>query len=197
MRTLFEELRYEVKNWWVSLVLGILLIGLSLFMIFSPITGYETIAILFCVIMIASGIMEIFFAASNRKVLSDWGWFLAAGIIDLILGLAIFIIPGMKEAILPFILAFWLMFRGISGIGFSIELHRYGSKSWGWYLAIGIISVLCSIGVIFFPMVGAVSVVWIISFILLFSGISQIMLAFDLKRLYNESQDLKKRFDRE
>lgn len=196
MRTsLFEELKYEVKNWWVSLISGILLVGLGFLMIFYPMAGYAAIAIIFSITMLISGVLEVFFSVSNKNVISDWGWFLAFGILDIILGLVLLFIPGLKEAILPFILAFWLMFRGISNIGYSIDLNRYGSKNWGWYLTIGILSILCSVGVIFFPMAGAVSVVWIISFVFLFLGLSRIMLAFDLRKLHSECQQLKKRLE--
>lgn len=192
---LFEELKYAVKNWWISLLVGILFIGLSLLLIFFPVAGYEAIAITFSVLMFISGIFEIIFAANNKNILPGWGWFLALGILDVILGLVLLFIPGLKEAIIPFILAFWLMFRGISSIGYSIDLQRFGSKNWGWYLAIGILSILCSIGVIFFPVAGAISVVWILAFVFLFLGISRIMLAFDLKSLKNDNEKMKERIE--
>ena len=182
---LFNELRGQVKNWWVSLIIGILFLAVGFLVIFYPMAGYEAIAVLFSVIMLIAGIFEIVFATSNRKVLPGWGWYLALGILDVILGLVLIFIPGLKEAVIPFILAFWLMFRGISSIGYSIDMQRYGSHSWGWYLAFGILAVLCAIGVIFFPMAGAISAVWICGFLFLLLGISRIMLSFDLKKLYD------------
>ena len=40
-----------------------------------------------------------------------------------------------------FIIAFWLMFRGFSSTGYSIDLKRYGTRDWGWYMAFGILAV--------------------------------------------------------
>lgn len=187
MRTIIcSELKSRVKNWWISLIMGILFLGVGLLILFYPLAGYEAIAILFSAIMLVTGIFEIIFAASNKNVLSGWGWYLALGILDVILGLVLIFIPGFKEVVIPFILAFWLMFRGISSVGYSIDLQRYGSKNWGWYMTFGILAVLCAIAIILFPLAGAVSAVWICGFLFLFLGISRIMLAFDLKKLHNE-----------
>jgi uncharacterized membrane protein HdeD (DUF308 family) len=98
-------------------------------------------------------------------------------------------------AVIPFIVAFWFMFRGFSAIGFSIDLSRYGVKGWGWYLVFGILAILCSMAIIWQPAVGALSVVYIIAFAFMFIGVFRIMLAFDLKSLHDNSEKMKERLD--
>ena len=86
MKTLFDELQYEVKNWWMSLLLGILYVVVAISLMFAPFSGYAVLSILFSISMLFSGLLEISFAVSNRKNVSSWGWYLAGGIIDMVLG---------------------------------------------------------------------------------------------------------------
>ena len=67
MKTIFDELKQEVKNWWISLILGILYVVVALSLMFSPLDGYAALSILFSVSMLVSGLLEISFAVSNRR----------------------------------------------------------------------------------------------------------------------------------
>ncbi len=193
--TFVEEIKNAVKNWWISLVMGILFIGVALLLMFYPLEGYGALVVLFSACMFASGILEIIFSVSNKNVLSGWGWYLTCGIIDLLLGLFLIFNPGMTAVIIPFILAFWIMFRGFAAIGFSIDLSRMGVKGWGWYLAFGILAIICSIAIIWQPTAGALASVYILAFAFMFMGFFRFMLAFELRDLHKNSQKLKEKLD--
>lgn len=77
------------------------------------------------------------FAAGNKKTISSWGWYLAGGIIDLLIGIYLVFYPLVSMELIPFIVALWLMFRGFTLCGYSTDLKRYGTKDWGgiWCLA--------------------------------------------------------------
>lgn len=55
MKTLFDELQYEVKNWWMSLLLGILYVVVAISLMFAPFSGYAVLSILFSISMLFSG----------------------------------------------------------------------------------------------------------------------------------------------
>ena len=131
MKTIFDELKQEVKNWWISLILGILYVVVALSLMFSPLDGYAALSILFSVSMLVSGLLEISFAVSNRRRVSSWGWYLAGGIIDMILGFYLIAYPLLSMEVIPFIIAFWLMFRGFSSVGYAMDLKRYGKTGVG------------------------------------------------------------------
>ena len=135
MKTLFDELQCEVKNWWMSLLLGILYVVVAISLMFAPFSGYAVLSILFSISMLFSGLLEISFAVSNRKNVSSWGWYLAGGIIDMILGFYLIAYPLLSMEVIPFIIAFWLMFRGFSSIGYAMDLKRYGTRDWGWHIS--------------------------------------------------------------
>lgn len=178
MKTIFDELQQEVKNWWISLILGILYVIVAISLMFSPLSGYAVLSILFSVSMLFSGLLEISFAVSNRRRVSSWGWYLAGGIIDMILGFYLIAYPMLSMEVIPFIIAFWLMFRGFSSVGYAMDLKRYGTRDWGWYVAFGILAVICSLIILWQPAVGALYAVYMISFAFLIIGFFRIMLSF-------------------
>lgn len=189
MKTFIDRLDYAVKYWWLSLLVGIIFILFAIYLMFAPLASYIALSILFSVSMFVSGVFEIAFAVSNRRNISSWGWYLTGGIIDLILGIFLMINPGLSMSVLPFVLAFWLMFRGFSAIGYAIDLKRYGTRNWGWYMAFGILAILCSIGIIWQPAIGAFTLVYMVAYALLIIGIFRIMVAFELKNLHKRNKD--------
>ncbi len=187
METSFENaVKSAVKNWWMSLIAGILLLIIGLWMMFFPLSSYMALSIVFSACMFVSGLFEILLATGNYKNLDGWGWYLAAGIIDFILGFFLLCYPGITMAIIPFIVAFWLMFRGFSTIGFAIDMHRWAVRNWGWYLTFGILAVLCSLWIMFQPLAGGFIALFMVSFTLVIVGISRIMLSFDLRDLHKK-----------
>ncbi|MDR0940842.1 MAG: DUF308 domain-containing protein, partial [Bacteroidales bacterium] len=161
MKTIIEEVNEAVKLWWLSLVLGILFVALGIVMMFTPGLTYMALALVFSIGMFVAGIFEITFSISNRKTLSGWGWYLASGIIDLLFGILLISIPELSLAVIPFLVAFWFMFRGFSVIGFSVDLKQVGNTNWGWYLVFGILIIVCSTVLLFHPLSGALLFVYI------------------------------------
>ena len=187
MNTFDERISSAVKNWWVSLLLGLLYILIAICLMFTPMASYVALSLLFSVAMFVSGTLEILFAVSNRKHISSWGWYLAGGIIDLILGIYLMASPELSMTVLPFILAFWLMFRGFSSTGYAMDLKRFGTGNWGWYMAFGILAIICSIAIIWQPGLGVFTLVYMIAYALLIIGIFRVMLSFELRSLHKKA----------
>ena len=193
MKTFIDQIDYAVKNWWMSLLVGILYIIIAIYLMFAPLASYIVLSILFSISMFVSGLLEIAFAFSNKKIISSWGWYLTGGIVDLILGILLMANPGLSMSVLPFILAFWLMFRGFSAAGYSLDLKRYGTQNWGWYMAFGILAILCSIGIIWQPGAGAFTLVYLIAYALLIIGIFRVMLGIELKSLHKKNIEMREK----
>ncbi|MDR1054778.1 MAG: DUF308 domain-containing protein [Prevotellaceae bacterium] len=185
-----KSIKSAIKNWWVSLILGILYIVMAIWMFCDPIEGYTAIAIAFSIVLFASGIMEIYFAATNCKIIDGWGWYLTGGILDFIIGFVLVCYPGLTMAMLPYFLGFWLLFRGIMTIGTSFDLQSYRVKGWGWTLASGILAVVLSFFVIINPIFGGMSVLLLVGLALLFMGIFRIILSIYLRKLHKIGKDI-------
>lgn len=184
MSTSFKQYAQQtVKNWWVSLLIGIVLIIFSILLLIQPAQAYVAISIVFSVCMFMSGIFEIVFSLSNSSFLPGWGWYFAGGVIDLMLGIVLMSNPELSMGVIPFLVAFWIMFRGFTCIGFSTDMHRLGVKDWGWFLVFGILAVLCSFAIMWQPAAGAATAVYFTSFAFFFIGVCRVMLACEFKKI--------------
>lgn len=179
----FNSLKSSVKYWWLSLILGILLIVMGFWVMNTPRESYITLAIFFSWLLFFKGIMEMVFAISNKDSLKGWGWYLAGGLVDFILGGFLTFNPNITMAILPFLVGFWMMFGGVSSIATAFEFKSYDSKGWGWLMFVGIITIIFSILIIYNPILGGFYLVFMTAFALISFGIFRIMLSFRLKKL--------------
>ncbi len=102
METVFNEIQHSVKNWWASLLLGIVYIIVALWLMFAPLSSYVALSIVFSISMLISGILEILFAVSNRKGVPSWGWYIVGGLIDLVLGIYLIAYPMVSMEVIPF-----------------------------------------------------------------------------------------------
>jgi uncharacterized membrane protein HdeD (DUF308 family) len=77
----------EAPGFWWSLVSGILAIAVGVMLIVWPVSGAASLTLVLIAFFLIEGIASIMFALDHRKELSGtWGWMLASGIVDLLLG---------------------------------------------------------------------------------------------------------------
>ena len=105
MNELVGGLGYAVKNWWMSLLLGLLYIAVALCLLFAPVSSYVALSVIFSISILVSGILEIFFAVGNKKIINSWGWYLAGGIIDLLIGIYLVFYPLVSMELIPVVTA--------------------------------------------------------------------------------------------
>ena len=67
MNELVGGLGYAVKNWWMSLLLGLLYIAVALCLLFAPVSSYVALSVIFSISILVSGILEIFFRRRQQK----------------------------------------------------------------------------------------------------------------------------------
>ena len=183
-QSIFKTVKTSVKNWWVHLLIGILFVIMGFWVMFTPLASYIGLSIFFSVIIFISGLVEIIFAVSNRDQIDGWGWFLAAAIFDFLFGIILISYPGITITILPILLAFWLMFKGFSAIGTSIDLKHYKVSAWGWLLFVGIACILFAVLIIANPLIGGLSIVYMTAFAFISIGIFRIMLSLKLRKMH-------------
>jgi hypothetical protein len=184
-QTIFKEVKEAVKYWWLLLLTGLLLIAVGIWVFASPAAAYLSLSVLFGACILTIGVFETVFAITVRKSMKGWGWTLASGLLDIVIGSYLLAYPAVTMAILPFVLGFWLLFRGFSAIGFSFEMKSYGDLNWGWFL-------LFAIGIIFFafmilavPAFGVANIIVWTGLSFIFAGVLRIILAFGLKKWKN------------
>lgn len=192
---ILETARRAVKNWWVSILVGILAIVLGIWCAVTPDTTLVALTIVFIVAFLISGIFEIVFAVSNRDM-SGWGWSLAGGILDLILGILLMALPlPVITIVLVYFVGFWILIRSIWGIGTASDLSRWKVKGWGWMLALAILGVIAAFFFFISPVFGGGMIVWFAAFAFVFYGVFRIYLGIWLKSLKNHAGEVADRIE--
>ncbi|NDV47357.1 HdeD family acid-resistance protein [Paludibacter sp. 221] len=195
MRDLIENVKRTVKYWWISLIIGVLALIVGIWSLVTPIETFFALTILFVVTFFIEGILEIAFSISNRKIITGWGWNLAMGIIDVIFAIILMRNMALTPLVFSYVIAFWVLFRAVWGIGVSIDLKGYRDSGWGWLLALSIIGVIIAILMLLVPTLAASFAVYMVGFALIVYGIFRIYLAFRLKGLKNNIRDIKKQLE--
>lgn len=177
----------EIRYWWVSLLAGILSVAVGIWCIATPAESLMALTTVFICVLIATGICNAVFAAVNARESIGWGWTLARGILELLLGIWLIALPlSFVAEMLVLIVGFWILFYAVLGIGEACELQRLGVRGWGWLLACGILCLILSFIYLVTPVYGGFFVVLYAGLSFLFYGIFRIVLAFTLHRLGRE-----------
>jgi|SRR5690606_6041195 len=187
--TILRTVQSAVRNWWISLLLGILYIIAGIWVFQTPLASYVSLSIIFSVFIFISGISQIIFSISNKENIESWGWYLAGGILDLIIGILLITHPLITMIILPFYVGFWLLFQGFIAIGLSFQFKSVGALFWGWLLFFGILTLVFSFLLLANPVFAGLSIVYMTAMAFITAGIFRIVLAFGLKKIKKNLKD--------
>lgn len=190
--TLLDTVGKTVKHWYIPFIVGLLMVGVSVWTFMSPMESYMALSIVFSVSFLISGLLQIYFAIENREM-KNWGWVLAVGILSFAVGVLLVRDPQVSMATLPFYVGFALMFQSISSIGYAYDLKDSGVMDWGNLLAMGILGLLFSFLLIWNPMFSGMTIVIWTGLAFLFSGIYVIYLSLKLKKIRHKAHEIKKR----
>lgn len=179
----FEIEKRPAKNWYLLLILGIVFILMGVWILRTPVSSLIALTIFFAITFLVSGIFETIYAIANRKIIYNWGWNLAGGIIDLLIGILLISVPGLSFVFLMFYVGFALIFRAIMTIGWAVYLNRQGFRNWGWVLVAGIIGLILSFVLLSDPAFTGWLIVIYLSITFMMLGIAQIVLSLWLKQL--------------
>jgi uncharacterized membrane protein HdeD (DUF308 family) len=168
------------KYWWSVLLLGILLFLLGFWMLYSPIQGYALIANLFGWSLIVTGIFESTVATSMERRLPGWGWWLAGGIIDVIVGVILVSNIVLAAAVLPFCFAFIFLYKGVQNVVASFVIAG-GNRAWWLYLINGLLMLIIAWMFFTSPASSAFMTDFLVAVYFIYWGAALAAMSFDLK----------------
>lgn len=184
----FETVKSPAKHWYLLLILGVIFVLMGIWTLRTPVSSLIALTIFFAVTFLVSGIFETIYAVANRKIIYNWGWNLAGGIIDLLIGVLLIANPGLSVIFLLFYVGFALIFRAIMTIGWAVHLNKLGFRNWGWVLVAGILGLIFSFLLIWNPAITGLVVIIFLSVTFIILGIGQIIISLRLKQL-NKKED--------
>ncbi len=170
------------KYWWVILVRGIILILLGMAMLIWPKQSLQVFGIIFVAYLFVDGVMSIFQGFSERKEgQSGVGNFVVGGL-AIVAGIVILVWPSWSVEVLAYLVAFWALLAGISGVAGGFALRKQPGSGWGWFVAWGVLALVFGIIVLFNPAAGILSILWLVALWAIMAGIVFAIASFFVRK---------------
>jgi uncharacterized membrane protein HdeD (DUF308 family) len=166
------------RSWWVLLVNGIITVVAGGIILFTDWT-LSDLAVFIGALLVFRGLLDMF---SEPVDGSSRGWTLVLGLLEVGLGVLVWVWPSPTLLVIAFWIGWYVLFSGVMTISGAIA-GRDVIPYWGFMLALGIGEVLLSFWLLARPGMTLVAAVLAIGLWALLAGVAQIVVAIDLKRL--------------
>ena len=170
-------------SWWVFLIVGIVWLLVALVLFRFDLTSVATVGVLLGVLFLGAGLNEFALMGYHRS----WRWFHALmGVLFVVGGLWCFIRPVGTAIELASIFGFLMIFKGSFDLITSV-MARDLSELWWLGVVVGILEILLGFWASqsYVEPVLRLIVLWA-GFMAIFRGLSEIVIAFDLRRVRKE-----------
>jgi uncharacterized membrane protein HdeD (DUF308 family) len=109
----------------------------------------------------------------------NWGWRLGGGVIDLLIGVFLIVYPLISVEVIPVLMAFWLLFRGLAVIGDAIDMRRYSALRCVTFTVLGVLAIVCALFMLWMPAIGILYALYIVSTAFFVIGLFKIVGSFE------------------
>lgn len=172
------------RYWWVPLISGLIFLGFGIWTLCCPAESLEVLAYAFAICFTLAGMFYTGFACAVSKWSSDWGWTLAVGLLEVVLGVWLLCLPaGQLTVAFMFMAGFWLLFAAINAV---CESFAVSAGSVGWTIVSVLFLIMTIVFTVVFlsdPIVGGVAVWLWLGLSLISYGIFRLVLAGKLRSL--------------
>ncbi|MDJ0394611.1 HdeD family acid-resistance protein [Rhodococcus sp. G-MC3] len=175
-------LRIGKDLWWAVLLRGVFAVIFGIVALVWPSVTVWALVVVFGAYAIVDGISAIIRAVQARKVESGWIWWLLGGVVSLVAGIVAFVWPDITALAAVFVIGFWAIMGGILEIAGSFRLKKFdGAAHWVVLLVAGILELLFGIVLVFFPVSGILSIVWLVGVFAVMLGVLFVVSAFQVR----------------
>lgn len=185
-----DEIDNVSSNWWILLLTGIVGVVAGGIILFTD-WSVGGLAAFIGAVLLFQGILTMFSVPLDG---SGRGWSVALGLIEALVGLAVWVWPGPTLLVIAFFIGWYVLFSGIMTIAGSISA-RSVLPYWGLMLAFGIVETLFSFWLLARPGLTLVAAVIALGLWALIHGVVQVVLAFEAKNLSARADALDRELD--
>jgi uncharacterized membrane protein HdeD (DUF308 family) len=179
---LHESERTLARVWKAIAFRGAVAIAFAVVILIWPGIGLTALIALFGAFALVSGLATIVGAFSVPMQGDRRAWLVVEGMLGIAVGVAVFLWPGLSALGLLYAIAAWAIALGIFEIALAFGLPVSGRRS----LLLGLSGLLSiTFGAIMFakPGAGAIALLALIAAFALVSGVMQVTIAFELRRV--------------
>jgi uncharacterized membrane protein HdeD (DUF308 family) len=174
-----------VKHLDLNLIIGFILILVSLWVFCNTDITYISLAKIFSITLLFTGVLEIMSSIQNKDFLTEWGFCFAMGILDLLVSISLIILSQyqISTELLTLIMGYFFLYRTFKLIFWSTELKNYTSISCGWVLFGIIVGVILTFLFVWNQPPSQSAFIFLTSFALLVIGISEVYISSVFRKL--------------
>ena len=166
------------RGWWVVLLTGVISVVIG-GLVLSIDWTVSDLAVFLGALLLFRGIFMMFSVPVDG---AGRGWSVAVGVVEALVGLAVWVWPGPTLLVIAFFIGWYVLFSGIMTIAGAVS-GRGVIPYWGWMLGFGILETLFALWLLARPGLTLVAVVLAIGLWSIIYGVVQIVLAFEIKNL--------------
>lgn len=170
------------KAWPLMLIRGLISIAFGCLIIFYPVLSLRLLMVFFGAYVLVWGGFTIFTAIASHKSQPQWGVTLIEGLIALVIGISILVVPKLSEIMVLYIVALWALITGVAQLWIAIK-WRAQVKNDFWLGLAGILGILFGILIIAYPADGILAVAWLLGMYAILAGFILSILALKLRKL--------------
>lgn len=157
------------------ILIGLFLLVMGLYFLIHPQETLLSVAWMFGLTMLVSGAADLVVYAARKWVYGLSGWFLADGIIDVVLGVVFLCNGWLAVEVLPYVLAVWAVGSGIVKCAGALVYRRGGMPFWGVQFGVGVVVLLFGVAVLLHPMIAVAAISAVIAILLITQGLMALM----------------------
>lgn len=175
------------SNWWKFALRGMIAIIFGIVALINPDQTLQALVLTFGFFALMDGILAVFAGFSFAPFFNRWWAVLLEGVAGILVGLAAIFFPDVTGRAILYFIAAWAVITGIFEIVAAIQFRLLLTGEWTLIFG-GLLSILFGVLLFVFPASGAVSLIWVISIYAVVFGISEIILAFRMHKLWRETK---------
>lgn len=168
-----------IGNWWALALRGVFAILFAIIAFLRPgITG-QVIVLFFGAYALVDGVFALIAGLRAARQHGRSGALLLEGILNILIGVIVFLMPGAALVALIYLIAIWAVISGIMLVAAGIALIRVSGE---WLLVVaGLVSILFGIVLFAQPAVGVIALSWWLGVYALLFGILLVSAAFRVR----------------
>lgn len=177
-----QKVLYQTKNWWLFMVLGILVLLLGGYFLANPLATISTVALFTGIYFVVSGISGAITAIVDRKEISLWGLQLVIRIILTIAGIFMLTRPTFIIAYLWVFASIGFICEAVTLIVLAIGIKKAnGGPAWVMTLILGILIGIAALMILSNPLTGLSFVAVFVAVGVICFGINLIIISVNVK----------------
>lgn len=169
----FRPVAESSRGWQIGW--GVLLVITGILAVLMPAVAALATAVIFAWLLVLGGVFQIVHAIQTRAM-RGFGWQLAGGILTLLLGLAILVLPVAGVASLALLVGAFLLLGGLARAALAWQVRPV--PGWGWVMFDGLLSIALAILIAIGWPASSLAIIGLLTgFSLISSGVWRIILA--------------------